>query len=212
MYRQCVGMDENDTRLVAMKDDMLKLIADHGESIKKYVHPKAMVPHLKNRGGSKMQHTKIWSKGTKILCVGVSLSACDSSRAIAFVEDGDKPSAKAHIELCKTSKYYANYTDIGAIEAASVGCGHWNQMLANICDEIPVPPKYIDNRKIGEDGWPFLDKARLTRTSAPLETLTTHGLYTTVIRSWLAKEYPELPNILQKALNIEHHIGEGDCV
>ena len=130
----------------------------NNEAIEKYIHPKAMVPHIKNRGASKMQWTKIWQKGTKILVVGPSLDACGPDRAVAFGEEGDKPSARAHVALCKNSEFYADYDDVNDIEAASVGCGHWNQMLANICDRIPVPKEYQGNTKVCEAGRPYLDK------------------------------------------------------
>ena len=210
LYRQCIGMPDDDSRLVALKDDLLKLLKDNHEATEKHIHPMSMVPHIKNRGGSKMQWNKIWQKGVKILNVGASLAACGPDRAIAFVEDGDKPSGTAHIELCNTNKHYASYDDIGAIEAASVGCGHWNQMLANIVRGTPVPVEYQSNKKISEEGRPFLDKDRLCRSSKPLSQLTSMGLLTTLIRPRIAKEFPELPNILQKALNVENHIGEGE--
>ena len=40
-------------------------------------------------------------------------------------------------------------------------------------------------------------------------TLST-GLKWTYIYAHIVEKYPELPNIFQKALNVEHHIGEGE--
>ena len=45
---------DDDIRLVKMKDNMLKLLIGGGEARTKYMHPKAVVPFLENRGGAKM--------------------------------------------------------------------------------------------------------------------------------------------------------------
>ena len=138
-----------------------------------------------------MKWTKIFEKGSKIVNVGVSLELCGPTRAIAFLEDGEKESAKAHMALCQTSEYYAKYEDIAIIEATSVGCGHWNQFLACIVDEVPVPPLYQD--KLCEPGRPYLDKARLVRDNPALKTLTDLGLQCTCTRPSIYKEFPKLP-------------------
>jgi hypothetical protein len=53
LYPQAVKLDD-DIRLVKMKDNMLKLLIGGGEARTKYMHPKAVVPFLENRGGAKM--------------------------------------------------------------------------------------------------------------------------------------------------------------
>ena len=197
-----------DTRLVQLKDTMLKLLVDNAEARVKLVQPKAMVPHPKNRGGSKMQWSKIYEKGSKIINVGVSLAECGPNKAVAFEEDHkSRNMARAHIALCKTSPYYALYEDPDLVEVGSVGCGHWNRMLACILDRRPVPPKY--QAKLCEAGKTHLDPDRLSRDQPALKHLLECGLKTTVIKKSIEDRFPALPNLLQKALNVEHHIGEG---
>jgi hypothetical protein len=113
---------------------------------------------------------------------------------------------KTHMDLCKSSKHYAKYDE--HIECGSVGCGHWNQFLACIWDGCEVPPQF--QSKLCEQGRTKLDKDRLCKTQPVLKELLEDGLKVTVIRHTIETEYPKLPDILQKALNVEHHIGEGD--
>ena len=179
LYNAAVAAD--DTRLVQIKDQMLKLLVDNEEARVKFVYPKAMVPHPKNRGGSRMQWSKIYEKGAKIISVGVSLLECGPDKAIAFEEDQrTRHMAHRHIELCKTSPYYARYEDPDQVEAGSVGCGHWNQMLACILDRRPVPEKF--RAKLCEPGKANLDPDRLSRDQPALKQLLENGLKTTVIK------------------------------
>ena len=157
-----------------------------------------------------MQWTTIFAKGEKIMNVGVSLAACGPDRAIAFEETESYASAKAHQELCKTSVHYPVYDDIEAVEGCTVGCGHLNQFLACIECGTPVPEKH--QASLCEPGRPFLDKDRLCRDQPALQHLMTNGLRFTKIKRSVEKEFTALPHIFQKALNVEHHIGEGDLL
>ena len=203
----CMAGGSEDRRLVQLKDQMVPLLVAANEARLKYVHPKALVPHIKNRGGSKMQWAKIFKKGAKIIKVGVSLGECGPSKAIAFEDDPSRTMALEHIKLCKTSPHYADYTDPEIVEGGSVGCGHWNQFLACIIDKKPVP---LDLQKVlCESGNPNLDPERLSRDQPVLKPLLTTGLQVTMIKRSIEVDFPQLPHILQKALNVEHNIGEG---
>ena len=206
LYKAATHMSGNDARLVQLKDDIIECMMVAGVAKHKYMHPKSIAPHPKNRGGSKMQWGKIYSKGAKIIKVGVSLNECGPNKAVAF-EDRTNSFGNAHVELCKTSPHYAEFTDRQAVEAGSVGCGHWNQFLACIIDARPVPERF--RKQLCEEGNPNLDGVRLGRDQPSLRKILDDGLKWTIISHQIERDYPELPNILQKALNIEHHIGEG---
>ena len=203
-YHAAIAADDN-ARLVMLKDNMLEIMVAANVARIKHMHAKSVVPHSKNRGGAKMQWKKIFQKGSAIVNVGVSLAECGPLKAVAF--GVDKKTALAHIELCKTSVYYPNFTDPDIVEAGSVGCGHWNQFLAAIQDGIEVPMEF--RKKLCEVGSTTLDAQRLARDQPALKTILEKGLQFTVIKASMEQEYPKLPHILQKALNTEHHIGEG---
>ena len=206
MYKSAQGLKADDTMLVKLKDDMIKIMLAANEAKVKTVHCKSMAPHPKNRGGSKMQYQKIYAKGAKIIKVGVSLTKCGPDAAVAFQDDPTtKAIAKTHVAHCKTSEHFAQYDD--SIECGSVGCGHWNQFIACIHDGCEVPREF--QAKLCEKGRTKLDADRLCRDQPVLRALVDDGLKVTVVRYTIEKKYPKLPNIFQKALNVEHHIGEG---
>ena len=209
IYRAaCTATD--DAKLVQTKDRMLKILKDVSLSEEKYLKPKKVVPHIANRGGSKMQWQKVFAKTSKIVTVGVSKAACGSDRAVCFLLlESDRRSATAHVDLCKTSPHWAKYIDASIVDGASVGCGHWNQGLAAIEDEVMVPEEFRD--KLCEAGKTHLDKDRLAKAQPVLGEILDTGLKWCCIRAEVAIEFPQVPNILQKALNVEHHIGEGRC-
>lgn len=130
LYKSALATQPGEkTRLVQIKDAMLQSLIDGNEATIKTMHPKSIVPHLKNRGGSKMQWSKIFKKGAKIMNVGVSLQECGPNKAVAFEENAEKSAAHAHIKLCRTSQHYAKYTDAsiveGVVSGAATGISFW---------------------------------------------------------------------------------------
>ena len=83
LYKTACTSSEH-VHLVKMKDEMLEMLVEGGEARIKYMHPKSVVPHPQNRGGSKMAWQKIYSKGSKIVSVGVSVAECGPQKAVAF--------------------------------------------------------------------------------------------------------------------------------
>ena len=199
---------KDDARLVQAKDAMMEILLQCQMAELKFMKPKKVVPHIANRGGSKIQWTKIFEKLAKIITVGVSKAACGHDRAVCFsVTEKDRSSAIAHVEVCKISPHYANFVDPDIVDGASVGCGHWNQGLANIEDEVLVPVEFRE--KLCEKGKDHLDKERLCKTQPVLRSLLDTGLQWFCIRPEVQIDFPQTATILQKALNVEHHIGEG---
>ena len=211
VYNKACGLKENDKNIVQHVDVMIKLLSDHVEAVVKFVHPKSVAVHNDNRGGGRMQSTKVYKKGSKILDVGVSLSKCDPTRAVAFSINPHKPeSLKKFIEYTNNDKHMATF-DPSAIEAMSVGCGHWNQFLCAIIDECEVPAEFAKNDAlVGKSGGTKLDKDHILKQDGKdLGGLINNGLRWTVIRWSVEVEFPKLPFIIQKALNVEHNVGEG---
>jgi hypothetical protein len=208
LYAGAVNAEQ--TRLVQMKDEMIDLMLMSGEATEQYMDCKSVVPHLKNRGGSKMQWFKIFSKGSAIVKVGVSLDECGPKKAVCFQENPlTKCSANAYIKLCKTSEHYPRFTDPEVVDGCSVGCGHWNQFLCCIRDKVIVPVQFRKPHLVEPDGSPHLDADRLCKDQPALAHLLKNGLKFTRIKHSMQVAYPQLPNIFQKPLNVEHHIGEG---
>ena len=153
-----------------------------------------------------MRWLKIFEKASKIIKVGVSPGECGPNKAVGF-DKLDNTTADDWIKLCATSEHYAHFVDADFVEGGSVGCGHWNQFLACANDKVLVPPQF--RQALCEPGCSHLDPERLCRDQPALRPLLSTGLHFTLIKATIEKKYPHLLNILEKALNVEHHIGEG---
>ena len=93
-----------------------------------------------------------------------------------------------------------------AIRGGSVGCSHLNQYLAA---GVWGAKTHNPSDKICETGTDVMSKAVMTMSQPQLNEAMTNGLKWTMVKWQVEAAYPCLPELFQRALNIEHHIGEG---
>ena len=211
LYKEAAAV-KDDLKIVQLVDRMLELLVSSGEAQVKNIGVTRVVPHKANRSGSLMDVRKIYAKGSKIMGVGFSLARCDHKRAVAFqVKPGDDRDVKAFVEHSKGSPHLATF-DSSSVEACSVGCGHLNQFLAAIFDECEVPPEFHGNIDLfGATGGTKLDKHLLVKSQdAQMASTLEVGLKWTFIPYRFEQCFPQLPHFIQKALNSDHHIAEGE--
>ena len=212
-YQKILKGDQDEAKIVQWSDSMLQLMIDAGEAQVKHVHCKSVVPHKVNRNSSLMSALKVFRKGSKILGVGFSLPKCDPKRAVCFQKDplNDRDVAK-FVKRANKSPNFANFS-ANTIETYSVGCGHLNQFLCAIFDEVEVPLEFrsdedLMGKLVGSDR---LEKHDICKRDAKdLSMVLDKGLEWSVIPHRLEKKYPKLPEIFAQALNVEHNIGEGE--
>ena len=90
------------------------------------------------------------------------------------------------------------------MEGCSVGCGHLNQLVADIHDEVMRPIEFrTDKDLIGVSIPDHLD-----RNHIPVHVDV--GLKWTWIPPSFEARYPKLPEFFTKSFNVEHHIREGE--
>ena len=211
LYQEAAAV-RDDLKIVKLVDSMLDLLVGSGEAQVKPIGVARVVPHKANRAGSLMEVRKVYSKGRKIMSVGFSMTRCDPKRAVAFqVKPGDDRDVKSFVGYANESPYLATF-DSAAVEACSVGCGHLNQFLAAVAQECEVPLEFqTATELVGTQGGTKLDKHFLCKTQGTqfAEALE-NGLKWTFIPYKFEELYPRLPHFIQKALNTEHHIGEGE--
>ena len=211
LYRAVTNVEDN-TKLVQMVDDLIKLMIDNGEAQVKNISVSRVVPHAANRAGSLMEAHKVYKKGAKIMAVGFSLARCDHRRAVAFqAKPGDTSGIMNFVKHANRSPSFANF-NAEDVEACSVGCGHLNQFLAAIEHESVVPPGFENHNDLfGNRGGKKLDKHFLCKSQGQqLETTLDIGLKWTFIPFKFEKDYPKLPHVIQKALNADQHVAEGE--
>ena len=213
MYRSLALMDETDGKLVQVTDTMLQLMVEAGEAQVRHIHCKRIVPHVSNRNATLMPSRKVFQKGAKILGVGFSLPKCGPTRAVAFqANPTDFAAVDRFVKHANADPHFASFST-EAIEACSVGCGHLNQMLACIHDEVEVPAEFrADKDLMGSAvGEKKLDKNNICkRDGKDLAAVLEKGLQWTHVPYSFEKQFPKLPALFAQALNVEHHIGEGE--
>ena len=206
-----------DSKLVSIADTMIDLLVRSGEAQVKHIHPKLIVPHLENRNSTLMTEHKIQPKGGKILGVGFSLSKCDPKRAVCF---GRNPVGNADVERfvnhSNGNPFMATF-DASTVEGLSVGCGHLNQFLACVHDEVAI---IVELRKDPDIVGTSADSVYFNKDdivkrdsmhgSTQLKTALEIGIKWTFIPHRIAVKYPRLPAKLCQSLNVEHNIGEGE--
>ena len=191
---------------------MLGLLVGSGEAQIKHVGATHVTPHKSNRSGALMEVRKVYTKGCKILGVGFSLARCDPKRAVAFqAKPGDDCGVRRFVDYANQTPHLASF-EPSQVEACSVGCGHLNQFLALVRAEVEVPPEYHNNTDLfGTTGGTKVDRHSLCKSQDPeFGTALEQGLKWTFIPYKFEEQYPKLPHFFQKALNSEHHIGEGE--
>ena len=136
------------------------------------------------------------------MAVGVSLNLCQSNKAVCFQvigtvqydrmmsTTGDSPCFGQVSQNC-------NY--------GSVGCSHWNAFLHAVRDRSST---YEKSLMVSDAD--TIDTDRLYQSDRNLKDLCEGGLTWIVVASTVADEYPQLPDCFQRALNIEHHVAEGE--
>ena len=197
---------ESDAKLVSTFFDMIGILQRANQSYVAPVPPMHMGIHPKNRSGKKMVADSMHKEGNKIHSVGFSLKLCGPDRALAFENNPHTNNCGSWTQIVtSTSKKFAKVA-AGTIRGGAVGCTHLNQWLAAVIDQAETPHSHLC-----EPGKNTICTTLVTSNNDDLIKATTEGLHWTMIKWQVEVEYPEFPAIVQRALNVEHHVGEGAC-
>lgn len=136
--------------------------------------------------------------------VGFRLELCNSDRAIAVEINPRSSKIEDHtIANTSSSPLFAKY-EKGVIRGGSCGCGHLNQFLAAVGDGAQT--SYTELCDPGKDRFsPRLVADKSEQMAQSIEK----GITWTMIKYAVEEQYPEFPAIIQRGLNVEHHVGEG---
>ena len=202
LYKQAAQMKEN-AQIVHLVYQMIDIMHKAEESYLATVPAKNMGIHPQNRGGKKMVAFKMQTKGKKVYCVGFNLKLCGPDRAIAFEENPHTSHCQQHTaKVCENNLYFAKPH---AVRGGSVGCSHLNQFIAAVDAEV----KTFFPEKLSEQGSDTISKTLVSKKNDDMTNTLEKGLTWTMIKWQVEEAYPQLPDIIQRALNVEHHIGEG---
>ena len=208
-YAKALSCNEDNQKILQLGKLMIKLLLDNDEAVIKQMDAKSVVPHMDNRGGSRMQAQKVYAKGKKILSVGFCPDLCDETEAICFgiFTPVGNESVMNFLEYSQANPAFANYK-MENVEGLSVGCGHLNQFVAAVKDGRPVPEGFKScEALVGLGGAQMtgrMDKDHIIKKDSEfygggLAKVLDAGLKWTYIRPHVEPSYPKLPFLLQKS-------------
>ena len=144
-------------------------------------------------------------KDSSIVNVGFTFKLCGKDRAIAFENSPDTNHCENYtIQSTIGNSMFYQYPP-GTVRAGSVGCGHENQFLAAVGCAATTPESSL--RVHGKE---TIGAHRIASGNRDLAYAVQHGLEWTIIKHQVETQYPELPELIQRALNVEHHVGQGE--
>ena len=203
MYSKACQLKDDD-KLVTLMYQMLKMLREAQLGFDTQVHPKQMGIHPRSRSGKKMVPSTMQKKGYKIKNVGFANALCGTDRAVAFEVNPMSKHIEEHtISTTAASKLFASY-EKGVIRGGSCGCGHLNQFLAAVHDG--AESMYTDLCDAGDTK---LSSRLVAKGNQEFEDAIQKGIVWFMIKWEIERDYPDLPSIVQRGLNVEHHVGEG---
>jgi hypothetical protein len=197
--------DRDHTRLVSNFDGMMDAMTRAGLLQQRQLPPHSVGVHTANRGGKTMSGLSMMAKGAKILMVGASRKLCGPDRCIAMEDPpGASTTYNRMVEIAKGCPMFAQPSQ--HIRYGSLGGGHLNQFLTSVNARCPTSEEFLWEHM----GTRIVDKVRLCASDPVLDDLCHNGLTWTIIPHSIGSAFPLLADLVQKALNVEHHIGEGE--
>ena len=191
--------------IVAHYDTMMAAMTKSGMVQELLLPPHVVGVHPANRGGKLMSAPAMMARGARIFGVGMSKALCGPSKCVCME---DPPTSTATFD--RMVKTHASNTHMFAapsrmIRYGSLGGSHLNQFLT--CVNAMTHTNEPILQKKSE---PVIDKDRLFHADPVLAEACTQGLRWSVIHHSMGTAFPYLADMVQKALNTEHHIGSGE--
>ena len=188
-----------DAHVVSSKDRILQLLDDAGKVYTLQSQSQFVGIHPSNRDNEGISWKRVETRGAQIHSLGFSWSACKND-CVAFEDDPATLAIARHtMRVTAMSNRFATY-DEAAIKYGSVGAGHLNHLLLSVNQGIAC-----DDHRISENG--KYSKAKLCASG--FKEALDKGLYWKVIRFDVEKRFPQMPMLMQAALNAVGQIQDG---
>ena len=162
--------------------------------------------HAQNRGGTCMSGQVFMAKGRKIVEVGTSTRLCGPERCVAMEDIPGINATYDRMERMAEGCPMFGRPSKKLIKYGSLGSSHLNQFIHAVCEGRPT----LEEMLWTATGDKVIDHDRLWKNDSVLKDLCRTGLTWTIIPHEIGTMFPFLANMVQKALNTEHHIGEGE--
>ena len=191
----------DESMIVCCKDEFMRLGVEFNEGYKQVLHCKQVGVGPWNRDGEGLVLSRAVSRGRAIRMCGFSFTTMQAD-AVAFEDDPiHTPIAKATIDFTSVDPGCAKYK-AHEVKVGPAGATHANHFLAMVHDEVPC-----DEPSISEHGKVSREKCFKDQN---IKKAVLTGVEWYIFRSRLVKLFPDIPKIVQAALNCIASIADGD--
>ena len=195
--------------IVSHYDCMMECMKSSGQVQELLLPPHVLGVHPANRGGKMMSASAFMARGARIVQVGTSKQSCGPSRCVAM-EDAPTSTATYDRMLATSATSSMFSRPSKNTRYGTLGGSHLNEFLKAINDMCPTNESCLQRAAIDPGVSSCIDKDRLFHEDPVLADICTHGLRWSIIHHAMGTTFPMLASMVQKALNTEHHIGQGE--
>jgi hypothetical protein len=179
-----------------MADEIKQTALKEGWAYKLQIHPLKVGVHKQNRGGFGCSGSHSHEVGLLIDTYGFSWPALADAQCC---EDDDQHSnEKFTINQCQHDELLPQYTS-GMVDFASLASGHANQLFGAMIQQRPstIAELSVDGK---------LSKDKFLQNHPQAASVFTDGIMWTVYRKEAISMYPEIPAIVEQAMNLKNKI------
>lgn len=192
-----------DAVIVYCKEQIITICLEHKYAYLSTWQAKLVGVHPCNRNGEGLLWPRAHSRIFKIRTVGWSWTTSEASAVNIEDHPTKKHIANYTVKICSQSDKFARYS-VDEVKLGSLGAGHCNHGIACVLDGVPC-----DLPKISEGGKMSYNKIA---SDPGFKEAVDKGMRWVTLRWEVEADFPEIPVIIQSALNAVSQIAEGDRV
>ena len=178
----------------------IKVLFKHNQAYEVDIHPTAILPHMRNRGGLLLSPHNLHRNGGRIHKVGADLKQLTNAYGIELAEEGELRAANISANESLVNRSNGLLAPVtGAERFLSLGCGH----TAGFCKACYVPCKTTEASIANDEGLIDVEKIKKDRA---FKTMIEVGWKWTIVRAIVDREFPGFSKLAQRALNTSNHI------
>lgn len=195
-----LGTDTENAVIVQCSEGILVLLKQHHYATMRQWPCKQMGVHMSNRNGEGIVWIRAHSRVSKIAKIGFHWPTADANAVAIEVCPHDKKHALFTVALREKSDRYAMYK-VDEIGAVSLGAGHANHGMACAIDGVPCsfPNISVNGRMC----------AQKISADPNFKDAIEKGMNFLTIKWEVEADFPQIPTIVQAALNAISQVAEG---
>jgi hypothetical protein len=192
-----------DSVIVSCKEQIITLLHEFKYAYVSQWYAKLVGVHPRNRNREGLLWPRAHTRVFKVRNVGWSWKTSEASAVCIEDHPTSKHIAKFTVKVCSQSDHFARYVE-DEIKLGSLGAGHCNHGIACVIDGVPCEiPEISENKKMSY---------HKVASDPGFKEAIDKGMRWVTLRWEVEADFPEIPNIIQSALNAISQIADGDII